>query len=303
MSLWPQWRSALVWDFWAIGSYLIFSILFWYMGAIPDLATVRDRASTTLGRTFYGILALGWNGSAGQWHRYEAVYKATGALGTPLVVAVHSVVGLDFAASLMPGWQESIFPPYFVVGALFSGFATVIVIAILVRWGLGLQSLITDRHFDAMGKILLASSVIMAYSYMTEWYLAWYGSGDAERTVVAYAFTGDYAWFYRTLLFFNCVLPQIFWFPSLRRRLWVLLGVCLLIDVGMWLERILIIFNTLARGYLPSMWRTFHPTLWDWTLLFTPFGFFAFMILLFCRLAPMVAIHEVRQIVHEEGRG
>jgi molybdopterin-containing oxidoreductase family membrane subunit len=299
MDVWPQWRSALVWDFWAILSYLLFSVLFWYLGAVPDFATMRDRARGKAGRILYGVLALGWRGSAGQWHRYEVAYKTIGALGVPLVVAVHSVVGLDFAASLMPGWQESIFPPYFVVGALFSGFASVIAVAIVVRWGLGFQALITERHLDAMGKVLLAGSILMAYSYATEWWMAWYSGKDAEREVVAYMFGGDYAWLYRAQLVLNCALPHALWFRRVRRSPLVLLPLVLAIDVGMWIERILIIFNTLGRGYLPSLWRTFHPTLWDWTLLITPFGFFGLMMLLACRLVPMVAIHEMRQLVRE----
>jgi molybdopterin-containing oxidoreductase family membrane subunit len=251
---------------------------------------------------FYGALALGWRGSASQWHRHGAVYRIMAALAVPLVVSVHSIVGLDFAASMMPGWQESIFPPFFVVGALYSGFATVLLLAVLVRWGLGFQTLVTHAHLDAMAKILLAASILMTYCYATEWFMAWYGSGRAERTVVGFAFTGDFAPFYRALLLCNCVLPQALWFRRARRSLLVLVGLCLLIDVGMWLERVTLILDTLARDFLPSMWWGFHPTLWDWVLLLSPLGFFAFMFLLFVRLVPAVSIHEVRQLVVPGGQ-
>ncbi|WP_431271828.1 quinol:electron acceptor oxidoreductase subunit ActD [Dankookia sp. P2] len=186
MELWPQWRSALVWDFAAIAVYILFSLLFWYLGLIPDLATMRDRAPSRRARLIYGVLAFGWRGSARHWQRHDAVYRAMAALAVPLVVSVHSVVGLDFAASLMPGWQESIFPPYFVVGALFSGFAMVVTLAVILRWALGLQAVITERHFDAMGKILLAGAIVMGMSYATEWFLAWYGGEHAERGVLRF---------------------------------------------------------------------------------------------------------------------
>lgn len=302
MSLWPQWRSALVWDFWAIASYLLFSLIFWYVGLIPDLAALRDRARQRWAQLVYGAFALGWQGSARQWQRHDAFYKTLAALAVPLVCSVHSIVGLDFAASLMPGWQESIFPPYFVVGAMFSGFAMVVVLAVLIRWGLGLENLIQARHFDAMGKILLMGSIVMAYSYATEWFMAWYGSGDPERTVVAFSFTGAYAPFYLTLLLCNCVVPQVLWLRRARRNLAALAAVAILINVGMYLERILIIFDTLSRGYLPSMWRVFQPSFWDWVFLFTPLGFFTFLFLLFVRLVPSVSMHEVRQLAHEEGK-
>ena len=301
MALWPQWRSALVWDFWAIASYLIFSILFWYLGAIPDLATVRDRARTRAGQVFYGALALGWRGSAGQWHSHGTIYRIMAALAVPLVVSVHSIVGLDFAASMMPGWQESIFPAFFVMGALYSGFATVVLLTILVRWGLELQALVTDAHLDAMAKILLAASILMTYCYATEWFMAWYGSGQAERTVVGFAFTGDYAPFYRALLLFNCLLPQALWLRRARRSVPVLIGLCVLIDVGMWLERVTLILDTLARDFLPSVCWGFHPTLWDWLLLLSPLGLFSLLFLLFMRLMPAISIHEVRRLVRAGG--
>jgi molybdopterin-containing oxidoreductase family membrane subunit len=301
MLLWPQWRSALVWDFWAILSYLIFSIIFFFVGLLPDLATMRDRARTTAGRTMYGIFALGWRGSARHWRSYETFHRTMGALAVPLVVSVHSIVGLDFAASLMPGWQESIFPPYFVIGALYSGFATVVVLSAVIRWGIKLEAIITINHFDAMGKILLMASIIMGYSYASEWFTAWYAGSAADRSLVKYFFTGNYAPLYGVLLLFNCVVPQALWFRSVRRSVLWILAISILIGVGMWLERILIIWNTLSHGYAPSMWRLFHPSLWDWVLLFGPLGLFAFLFLCFVRILPAVSMYETRKLCHDEG--
>ena len=193
MTVWPQWRSALIWDFWAILSYILFSIIFWYVGLIPDLATLRDRARSKFAATVYGAFALGWRGSARHWHAYETLHLALACLGVPLVVSLHSVVGMDFAASLMPGWQETIFPPYFVVGAMYSGFAMVVCLAALVRWGFRMEGLITLAHFDVMAKVMLAAAIIMGLSYATEWFNAWYGGDHAERSLVAFEFTGAYA--------------------------------------------------------------------------------------------------------------
>jgi Ni/Fe-hydrogenase subunit HybB-like protein len=301
MLLWPQWRSALVWDFWAILSYLIFSFIFFYIGLLPDLATMRDRSWTRGRRVLYGIMALGWRGSARHWRIYETFHKTMAALAVPLVVSVHSIVGLDFAASLMPGWQETIFPPYFVVGALFSGFATVALLCALVRWGLRLETLITINHFDAMAKILLMASTVMTLSYASEWFTAWYAGSDADRRLVSYFFTGTYAPLYALLLLFNCVIPQAFWFRVVRRRIAAVVLICVLIDVGMWLERILIIWNTLSHDYAQSMWRHFFPTLSDWVLLFGPVGLFAFFFLVYVRLFPAVSIYEVRKVCRDEG--
>lgn len=300
MQLWPQWRSALVWDFWAIVSYLLFSILFLYIGLLPDLATMRDRATTQSRRVIYGALALGWRGSAHHWRCYETLQVTLAALAVPLVVSVHSIVGLDFAASLMPGWQETIFPPYFVVGALFSGFASVALLAALVRWGLGLESIITLNHFDAMGKVLLLSCLVMTCSYMTEWFTAWYAGSPADRSLLSYLFTGSYAPLYAAQLLFNCVLPQALWFPRARRSVVFVVLICIGINVGMWLERILIIWNTLSHGYAPSLWRLFYPTVWDWALLAGPMGLFAFLFLCFMRVLPAVPMSDMRKLCRDE---
>ena len=300
MALWPQWRSALVWDFWAIGSYLLFSLLFWYTGLLPDLATLRDRARRPLTRRLYGVFALGWRGSAQQWAHHQSFYKVMAGLAVPLVCSVHSIVGLDFAASLMPGWEESLFPPYFVVGAMFSGFAMVVLIAALIRWGLGLDALITPRHFDAMAKVLLAGSCVMALSYATEWFTAWFSGDRAERGYLAYAWTGRYAGVYGLMLLFNCVLPQALWSRRVRRSLPALAMIAACVLVGMWFERVLIIWNTLGRGHLPSLWAAFHPRFWDWAVLFGSIGAFACMFLVFVRVVPAVSLFEMRELADEE---
>lgn len=300
MGLWPQWRSALVWDFWAILSYLCFSIIFWYTGLIPDLATLRDRATTHAKRVAYGALALGWRNSARHRHIYQTYYRTMAALAVPLVCSVHSIVGLDFAASLMPGWQETIFPPYFVVGAMYSGFAMVAVLCVAVRWGLRLEALITMRHFDIMAKIMLMAGTVMLLSYATEWFSGWYSGRGADRRFLAFSFTGAYAPFYWIMIFCNCLAVQAFWFPAVRRSLPAIIAISVLINIGMWLERILIVLNTLSHHYVVSMWRLFYPTLWDWLILAGSLGFFAFLYLLFVRFFPVVSMHEVRQLVHEE---
>ncbi len=300
MTLWPQWRSALIWDFWAILSYIIFSILFWYVGLIPDLATMRDRARSRTTAAIYGALALGWRGSARHWHAYERLHLALACLGVPLVVSLHSVVGMDFAASLMPGWQETIFPPYFVVGAMYSGFAMVACLAALVRWGFRMEGLITLAHFDVMAKVMLAAAVIMGLSYASEWFNGWYGGEHADRSLVAFEFAGAYAPMFWALLLCNVIVPQAFWFAAVRANIAAVFVVAVLINIGMWLERILIIWNTLSHDYAVSMWRLFLPTVWDWITTFGSLGLFALMFLIFVRLVPAVSMHEMRALVAEE---
>jgi Ni/Fe-hydrogenase subunit HybB-like protein len=300
MTVWPQWRSALIWDFWAIASYILFSIMFWYVGLIPDLATLRDRAKGRVARKIYGALALGWRGSAQHWRAYETLHVTLACLGVPLVVSLHSVVGMDFAASLMPGWQETIFPPYFVVGAMYSGFAMVVCLAALVRWGFRLEALVTRAHFDVMAKIMLAASIIMGLSYASEWFTAWYGGEHADRSLVVWEFTGAYGPLFWALLVCNVVLPQALWLGAVRRSIDAVFCIAILINVGMWLERILIVWNTLSHDYMPSSWRLFLPTLWDWLTTFGSLGLFALMFLVFVRLLPTVSMHEVRHLVAEE---
>ena len=299
MTLWPQWRSALVWDFWAILSYLLFSLLFWYLGFMPDAATLRDRATTRRTRILFGILALGWRGSVRHWSVQNTLHLTMAALAVPLVCSVHSIVGLDFAASLMPGWQETIFPPYFVVGAMYSGFAMVVILALCIRWGLGLQSVITPKHFDSMGLIILLCALVMTLSYATEWMMAWYGGDHAERGLVAHEFTGLYAPLYWLLILFNCALPQLLWWPAMRANLVVLALVSIGINIGMWFERILIIWNTLGHNFLPSANHPFELSPIDWTFIIGPLGLFAFLFLLFARFFPVVSMYEVRELAHK----
>lgn len=299
MQVWPQWRSALIWDFWAITSYLIFSIIFWYVGALPDLATLRDRSRGGW-QKIYGAFALGWRGSARHWRHYHKLQITLAALATPLVCSVHSIVGLDFAASLMPGWREPIFPPYFVVGAMYSGFAVVVMLAALISRNMGLHTLITPRHFEAMAKIMLMAAIVMGLSYASEWFTAWYGGNSADRDLVVFEFTGAYAKLYWAMLIGNVVTPQILWLPSMRTNLPVLIAVSVGILIGMWLERILIVWNTLSHSFLPSMDRLFLPTFWDWLFLFGPIFFFCWLFLLFCRATPVVPMYDVRELRRRE---
>ncbi|WP_102959491.1 NrfD/PsrC family molybdoenzyme membrane anchor subunit [Mangrovicella endophytica] len=300
MDLWPQWRSPLVWDMVAIASYLIFSALFWYTGLIPDFATLRDR-SRGFRQVVYGVLALGWQGSSRQWKHYKSFYTAMAALGVPLVVSLHSVVGLDYAATLMPGWQETIFPPYFVVGAMFSGFAMVVTLTVPIRWGLGLQRVITAEHLDAMGKFILFGALVMGLSYALEWFNAWYGGNDVERDLVLFQFTGAHAWLYWTMLACNCAVPQLLWWPAARRSAALLLATSVAVNIGMWLERLLINIDTLTHGHLPARWGFYVPTVWDWTLFGGSLSLFTLLFLLFTRFVPAVSIHELRELARQEG--
>ncbi|WP_419825445.1 NrfD/PsrC family molybdoenzyme membrane anchor subunit [Sphingomonas sp.] len=302
MGTWPQWRSALVWDFWAIVSYLLFSILFFYVGLLPDLATLRDRPGSEARRRIYGAFALGWQGSARQWAAHGTTHRMMAAIAVPLVCSVHSIVGLDFAASLMPGWAESIFPPYFVVGALFSGFAVVVLLAAVIRRAFGFQAIIRPAHFDVMAKVILAASIVMTISYATEWYQAWWSGEAAETRAVAFEFTGPYAWLYWLMLLGNCIAPQLLWSPRARASLPVLCAVSVGILVGMWLERILIILVTLSRGYQVSSWWIYAPTIVDFLILFGTLCAFCLLMLLFARIVPLVSIHETRELVAEAAK-
>jgi molybdopterin-containing oxidoreductase family membrane subunit len=299
-SLWPQWRSALVWDIWAVGTYITFSALFWYVGMVPDLAMLRERARSPFVRKLYGAFALGWRGSARHWALYDRFYGYMAALAIPLVVSVHSIISLDFAASLEPGWSDTIYPPYFVIGALYSGFAMVAILAAILRWACSFEPFITIRHFEMIAKVLLAASIVMGVSYASEWFWAWYGGDRAERHLVVFLFTGPYAPLYYIQLAFNVLLPQLLWLPAARRSILTVTLLSIAINIGMWLERILIVWSTLARDYLPSAWRAFLPTIWDWTLLFGSLGTFMFLFMLFVRVLPALPAHELRKIWTEE---
>lgn len=312
MRLWPQFRSALVWDVFAVSTYFTISLLFWYMGMIPDLATLRDRAQTRIGQLTYGMLAMGWRGSARHWQHYEAAYLLLGGLATPLVISVHSVVSSDFAISNVPGWHETVFPPYFVAGAIFSGFAMVLLLAIPLRIFYHLEDFITTNHLDVMGKVLLATCLLTSYGYMSEQFTAWYGGaapGDPDAYVYLNRLIGwsQYAPLVWAVFICNTIIPQILWLQPMRRNQIVLMLVSVDVLIGMWLERYMIILTSLHRDYLPSSWGMFLPTIWDFLTFFGSIGVFFVFFMLFIRLLPMISISEMRALLPgshatEEGR-
>ncbi|HET8612804.1 MAG TPA: NrfD/PsrC family molybdoenzyme membrane anchor subunit, partial [Sphingomonas sp.] len=299
MHIWPQWRSALVWDFWSILSYLLFSILFFYLGLIPDLATLRDRPGSRIWRKIWGVAALGWQGTPAQWRTHTRLQWAMAAIATPLVCSVHSIVGLDFAASIMPGWIESIFPPYFVVGAFFSGFAVVVLMAMVIRRALDLEGMIRPSHLDAMAKVILASACVMGLSYTTEWLSAlWTGEASSLR-FLRFSFTGPYLPFQILMLIGNVFLPQLFWSPKLRRNPIALAIIAFGILIGMYLERVQILTNSLSIGWLPAMWTLYVPTIIDFLILAGALSFWVLLVLVTARVLPLVSIYEVRALAEE----
>jgi len=299
MSLWPQFRSPLVWDVFAVATYFTISLVFWYVGMIPDLATLRDRSASRLGRVAYGVLALGWRGSARHWQRYEVAYVLLAGLATPLVVSVHTVVSFDFSVAQLPGWHSTIFPPYFVAGAIFSGFAMVITLAVPLRAFFGLHDIITERHLQNMAKITLATGLIVAYGYSMEAFMAWYGGNPYERYVQWNRLVGPYGPAYWTCLLCNVGVTQLLWLQRVRRSAVALFFVAVFINVGMWLERFVIVVESLHRDFLPSSWGFYVPTVWDWATLFGSFGLFLTCFLLFVRFLPMISIAEMRALVSE----
>jgi Ni/Fe-hydrogenase subunit HybB-like protein len=301
MELWPQWRSALVWDIFAISTYLIVSLLFWYLGVVPDLATLRDRATSRVKQVAYGLLALGWRGDARHWARFETVYLLLAGLATPLVVSVHSVVSLDFAIAIVPGYHSTIFPPYFVAGALFSGFAMVLTLAIPMRHFFRLEDFITVRHLELAAKVLLACGWIVAYGYFMETFVAFYSGDPYEIAMVKDRFFGFYGPVYWTVLTCNVLVPQILWWRAARRSVWTLFALSLAVQLGMWLERVMIVVQSMHRDFLPSSWGVFIPTMWDWIILGGSITFFFFLFLSFLRLLPAISIYEMRKLIREEG--
>jgi molybdopterin-containing oxidoreductase family membrane subunit len=299
MSLWPQFRSALVWDVFAVSTYFTVSLLFWYMGMIPDLATLRDRATGRLAQVAYGLLALGWRNSARHWQRFEMAYLLLGGLATPLVISVHSVVSSDFAVSVLPAWHETVFPPYFVAGAIFSGFAMVIVLCVPIRHFYHLKEFITLDHLDVMGKLLLATSLLTSYGYLSEQSLSWYAHDAVEWYTYWFRLSGfgQYAGITWTLFFCNTILPQILWIRPLRRKESVLVTVSLMVLVGMWLERYMIICTSLSRDFLPSSWGFFKPTIWDIATYAGSIGVFLVAFLLFARFLPILSMSETRALL------
>jgi molybdopterin-containing oxidoreductase family membrane subunit len=299
MGIWPQFRSPLVWDVFAVGTYATVSLLFWYVGLIPDLATLRDRAGRRLARVIYGVLAMGWRGSARHWHRYQIAYLLLAGLATPLVISVHSVVSLDFAVAIIPGWHSTIFPPYFVAGAIYSGFAMVMTLAIPLRAVYKLEDFITTRHLDNMAKILLATGLIVAYGYIMETFAAWYSGNPYEEYMMLNRMGGPYAPFFWALIVCNVVVPQVLWSRRVRSNAPALFVIALVVNIGMWLERFVIVVTSMHRDFLPSSWGMYAGTVWDWATYVGSLGLFFALFFVFIRLLPMISIFEMRELVHE----
>ncbi len=296
MAMWPQFRSPLLWDVFAVSAYFTVSLLFWYMGMIPDLATLRDRAKTKLKAISYGIFALGWRGSNRHWHRYERAYLLLAALATPLVLSVHSVVSFDFAVSQLPGWHTTIFPPYFVAGAIFGGFAMVVTLAIPARQLWGLKNFITMRHLENMNKIILVTGSMVGFAYMMELFIAWYSGAMYEWFAFRNRMFGQHAWAYWIMIFCNMVAPQLFWLKRCRTNILIMFFVVMCVNVGMWFERFVIVLS-LEMDFLPSSWGYFSPTWVDMLTLLGSFGMFLTLFLLFIRFLPVIAMAEVKAIM------
>jgi len=299
MALWPQFRSPLVWDVFAVSTYATVSLLFWYVGLIPDLATLRDRAKKKVSQMVYGMLAMGWRGSAMHWHRYEMAYLLLAGIATPLVVSVHTVVSFDFAIGIIPGWHSTIFPPYFVAGAIYGGFAMVLTIAIPLRAVYNLGDFVTLRHLQNMAKILLATGLIVGYGYMIEAFMGWYSGVPSEGYMTTSRMLGPYRSSYWALIFCNILTPQALWFKKVRSTPGILFIVAMIVNVGMWLERFVIVVTSLHRDFLPSSWGFYQPTQWDWSMFIGTIGFFLALLFLFIRFLPMISIFEMRTILPE----
>jgi Ni/Fe-hydrogenase subunit HybB-like protein len=297
MQIEPNFRSPLVWDVFAVSTYATISLLFWFVGLIPDLATLRDRSENRWARATYGILAMGWRGSASHWQRYETATLLLAGLATPLVLSVHTVVSFDFAVSIIPGWHATIFPPYFVAGAIYCGFAMVVVLAIPLRALYGLEDFITLRHLENSAKVMLATGLIVAYGYMTEAFMAWYSGNPYEQFMVWNRMTGPYALGYWSLILCNVVIPQSLWFPKVRSNVKTLFCVSMVVLTGMWLERYIIVVTSLHRDFLPSSWGMYYPTRWDWATYAGTIGLFFTLFFLFIRVLPMISISEVRTLL------
>lgn len=296
-SMWPNFRSPLLWDVFAVTTYFLVSLCFWYMGMVPDFATLRDRAKTKIRRIVLGIFAMGWRGSNRQWLRFEKAYLLLAALATPLVLSVHSVVSFDFSTSVIPGWHTTIFPPYFVAGAIFGGFAMVVTLAVPSRQLFGLKHIITLHHLENCNKIILATGLIVGYAYATEFFIAWYGGNPVEMFAFINRALGPYAWAYWTMITLNVLAPQLFWFKKFRTSIPIMLIVVICVDIGMWFERFVIVVTSLSRDYLPSSWGMYAPTWVDVMTFAGTFGLFMFLFLLFVRFLPMVAMAEVKSVM------
>ncbi len=300
MGTWPQFRSPLVWDVFAVSTYATVSVLFWFVGLIPDLATLRDRAQKRFAQVFYGVLAMGWRGSAIHWRRYEMASLLLAGLATPLVISVHTVVSFDFTVAVIPGWHSTIFPPYFVAGAIYSGFAMVVTLAIPLRAFFKLEDFVTMRHLDNMAKMLLATGSIVAYGYMMETFMAFYSGNQFDRYMIMNRMAGPYAPVYWLLIACNIAIPlPLLWSSKIRKSVAALFIISLVVQLGMWLERFIIVVTSLHRDFLPSSWGMYSPTSTDWALLFGTIGLFFTLFYLFIRYLPMISIFEMRELVHK----
>jgi len=297
MNYWPQFRSPLLWDVFAVSTYAMISVVFWYLGMIPDLATLRDRSTSKLGQFVYGLAAVGWRGSVRHWVRYETASLLLAGLATPLVLSVHSVISLDFSVALMPGWHTTIFPPYFVAGAIYSGFAMVLTLAIPIRRFYHLEDLITIRHIDNMAKVMLATGLIVAYGYSTEIFMSWYSASHWEYFMMWNRMFGPMGWSYWVLITCNIALPQLMWLRRFRVNVGLMFLMSLIVNTGMWFERFVIVVTSLTRDYLPSSWGTYRATKWDYATFLGTLGLFTFLFLLFVRFLPMIPMSELRMML------
>lgn len=297
MEIWPNFRSPLEFDVWAVSTYALVSLMFWYIGLVPDMATLRDRAKTKWSRIVYGMGALGWRGSARHWHHYETAYLLLAGLATPLVVSVHTIVSFDFALAQLPGWHATIFPPYFVAGAIYAGFAMVVTLAIPVRKFFKLHDFITDRHMQNMAKVMLATGLVVAYGYCSEMFMAWYSASPVEEYMILNRFRGPYAPMFWALLVCNVGIPQLLWMKKVRASNGWLFFVAMSINIGMWLERFVIVVISLSRDYMPSAWGSYVPTRWDWLTYVGTIGLFFTLLFLFIRFLPLISIFEVRTLL------
>lgn len=301
MALWPNFRSPLAWDVFAISTYLTVSLLFWYMGLVPDFGGMRDRAKNVVGKIGFGIFSLGWRNSARHWFRYETAYVLLAGVSTPLVVSVHSIISFDFSVGVIPGWHTTIFPPYFVAGAVYAGFAMVLILAIPIRKIYRLEDIITMKHIDNCAKVMLATGLVVFYGYFSEAFFAWYSSNTYEQYMMfENRWAGPYRWSYWALIVCNGLAPQALWFKSVRYNTTVLFILCLIVSVGMWLERYVIVVTSLHRDFLPSSWGTYHGTFWDWATYIGTIGTFLFLFLLFVRFIPMISVFELKQLLHQQ---
>lgn len=297
MQMWPNFRSPLLWDLFAVGTYFTVSLFFWYVGLVPDLATLRDRAKNKIGKLLYGLFSLGWRGSMRHWVHYERAYLLLAALSTPLVLSVHSVVSFDFATAQLPGWHTTIFPPYFVAGAIFSGFAMVQTLMLPARLWLGLKNIVTIKHIENMNKIILVTGTMVGYAYGVEFFMAWYSGNEYESfTFINRAF-GPYAWAYWTMVTCNVLTPQLFWFKKLRTSITVSFILSIFVNIGMWFERFVIIVTSLNRDFLPSSWHYFSPRIWEPVFFIGSFGLFFTLFLLFVRYLPVIAMAEIKGVM------